>query len=101
MVTPTTRFGLKRPRVRGRRASGPGEEVIIVEDTSQRSYRKLVLADGRVVGAVILGHHADNLAAATSAVRQGLVLDEAARASVQAGDWSALTTRRQPADMAR
>lgn len=79
----------------------PGDEVIVVEDAGQRSYRRLVLADGRVVGAVILGHHPDNLAAATSAVKQRLVLDEAARAFVQAGDWSALAAARQPADAAR
>jgi nitrite reductase (NADH) large subunit len=54
-----------------------------------------------VVGAVILGHHPDNLAAATSAVKQQRVLDEAARAAVQAGDWSVLAAPRQPADMAR
>jgi nitrite reductase (NADH) large subunit len=71
------------------------------ELSGQRSYRKLVLAGGRVVGAVILGHHPDNLAAATSAVKQQRVLDEAARAAVQAGDWSVLAAPRQPADMAR
>jgi nitrite reductase (NADH) large subunit len=85
----------------GRAEPEPGEEVIVVEDASQRSYRRLVLAGGRVMGAVILGHHPENLAAATSAVKQGLVLDEAARASVQAGDWSALAARREPADLAR
>ena len=85
----------------GRAEPEPGEEVVIVEDASQRSYRRLVLADGRVMGAVILGHHPENLAAAMSAVKQQRVLDEAARAAVQAGDWSALAAPRRPADMAR
>jgi len=84
----------------GRAEPEPGEEVIVVEDASQRSYRRLVLADGRVMGAVILGHHPENLAAATSAVKRQRVLDEDARAAVQAGDWSALAAPRQPADMA-
>jgi hypothetical protein len=53
------------------------------------------------MGAVILGHRPDNLAAATSAVKQQRVLDEEARAAVQAGDWSALAAGRQPAEAAR
>jgi NADPH-dependent 2,4-dienoyl-CoA reductase/sulfur reductase-like enzyme/ferredoxin len=77
----------------------PGEEVILIEDAGQRSYRKLVLADGRVVGAVILGHHPESLTAATTAVKRELVLDDEARAAVQAGDWSVLTAVR-PADVA-
>ncbi len=85
----------------GRPEPEPGEEVIIVEDASRRSYRKLVLADRRVTGAVILGHHPENLTAATSAVKQQRVLDEAAGAAVQAGDWSALAAPRQPTDIAR
>jgi nitrite reductase (NADH) large subunit len=76
----------------------PGEEVILVEDAGQRSYRKLVLADGRVVGAVILGHHPESLTAATTAVKRELVLDDEARAAVQAGDWSVLAAVR-PADV--
>jgi hypothetical protein len=59
-----------------------------------------VLADGQVMGAVILGHHPENLAAATTAVKRQLVLDDAARAAVQAGDWSVLAAARQPADVA-
>ncbi|HTX26187.1 MAG TPA: hypothetical protein VME19_04110 [Streptosporangiaceae bacterium] len=63
--------------------------------------RRLVLADGRVVGAVILGHHPENLVAAMSAVKQQRVLDPSARAAGQAGDWSALSGERRPADSAR
>jgi nitrite reductase (NADH) large subunit len=77
----------------------PGEEVILIEEAGQRSYRKLVLADGRVVGAVILGHHPESLTAATTAVKRELVLDDEARAAVQAGDWSVLAAAR-PADVA-
>jgi nitrite reductase (NADH) large subunit len=52
------------------------------------------------MGAVILGHHPENLAAATTAVKRQLVLDDPARAAVQAGDWSVLAAARQPADVA-
>jgi nitrite reductase (NADH) large subunit len=82
----------------GRVEPKPGEEVILVEDAGPRSYRKLVLAEGQVVGAVILGHHPESLTAATTAVKRELVLDDAARAAVRAGDWSVLAAAR-PADV--
>jgi nitrite reductase (NADH) large subunit len=84
----------------GRVEALPGEELVVIEDAGRRSYRRLVLADGQVMGAVILGHHPENLAVATTAVKRQLVLDDAARAAVQAGDWSVLAAARQPADAA-
>jgi NAD(P)H-nitrite reductase large subunit len=41
----------------GRAEPLPGEQVFVTEDASRPSYRRLVLADGQVVGAVVLGHH--------------------------------------------
>ena len=35
---------------------GPREEVIALEDESEGRYRKLVIADGRIVGAILLGY---------------------------------------------
>ena len=78
----------------------PGEELVVIEDAGRRSYRRLVLAGGQVMGAVILGHHPENLAAATTAVKRQLVLDDSAHAAVQAGDWSVLAAARQPAGAA-
>jgi NAD(P)H-nitrite reductase large subunit len=80
----------------GRAEPLPGEEVFVTEDASQPSYRRLVLADGQVVGAVVLGHHPQHLTAATAAVKQQLILGDEARAAIQAGDWSVLTGRSQP-----
>jgi len=80
----------------GRAEPLPGEQVIVTEDASQPSYRRLVLADGQVVGAVVLGHHPQDLPAATAAVKKQLILNDEARAAVQAGDWSVLTGRSQP-----
>jgi NADPH-dependent 2,4-dienoyl-CoA reductase/sulfur reductase-like enzyme/ferredoxin len=77
----------------GRAEPLPGEQVIVTEDASQPSYRRLVLADGQVVGAVVLGHHPQDLTAATAAVKKQLILNDEACAAVQAGDWSALTRR--------
>ncbi len=82
----------------GRAEPNPGEQVIAVEDASGPSYRRLVLADDHVVGTVVLGHHPEDLAAATAAVKQQLALDDADRAAVQADDWSVLTRRRQLAE---
>jgi NAD(P)H-nitrite reductase large subunit len=85
----------------GRAEPKPGEEVVVVEDASRPSYRRLVLAEGQVMGAVVLGHHPEDLTAATAAVKQQLVLGDADRAAVQAGDWSVLTGRRQLAEGVR
>jgi NADPH-dependent 2,4-dienoyl-CoA reductase/sulfur reductase-like enzyme/ferredoxin len=80
----------------GQQEPGPGGAVIVVEDPSVPSYRRLILAADRVVGATVLGRHPLDLAAATSAVNQGLVLDAAARTAAQAGDWSVLAKQPQP-----
>ncbi|HEX6856160.1 MAG TPA: FAD-dependent oxidoreductase [Streptosporangiaceae bacterium] len=82
----------------GQQEPGPGDEVILAGDPGAPSCRRLVLAAQRVVGATVIGHHPLDLAAVTTAVKQGLVLDPAARAAVQAGDWSALASQPQPAD---
>jgi NAD(P)H-nitrite reductase large subunit len=82
----------------GQQEPGPEGEVIIAGDPGAPSCRRLVLAAHRVVGATVVGHHPLDLAAATAAVKQGLVLGPAARAAAQAGDWSALASQREPAD---
>jgi NAD(P)H-nitrite reductase large subunit len=81
----------------GRLEPGPREQAIVTEDAGE--YRRLVLVDGRIVGAVLLGHHPQDLAAATAAVKSQMLLDDETRAAVQAGDWPALT--RRPAAPAR
>jgi nitrite reductase (NADH) large subunit len=80
----------------GRAEPLPGEQVFVTEDASQPSYRRLVLADGQIVGAVVLGHHPQDLTAATAAVKKQLILGDEAHAAVQAGDWSVLTGRSAP-----
>ena len=37
-------------------AESPGDEVIALEADGGRRYRKLVVAEGRIVGAILLGH---------------------------------------------
>ncbi|MFE2959298.1 FAD-dependent oxidoreductase [Nocardia tengchongensis] len=66
------------------------DEVIVVDDSPRRSYRRLVLAQGRVAGAIVLGHHPSDVAAAQQAVRVRKPIAPAARNALQRGDWSAL-----------
>ena len=47
-----------------------GDEVIVVERAAPASYRRLVLSEGRAVGAVILGSHPADRVAAQVVVRQ-------------------------------
>jgi NAD(P)H-nitrite reductase large subunit len=82
----------------GRVEPETGDELIVVEDARRSSYRRLILSNGVVVGALIIGHHPEDLAAATAAVKKQLQLDAAARAALRAGDWRSLKpTSRVPA----
>ena len=54
------------------------------------SYRRLVLARDRVIGAVILGHHPQDVASAQKAVQNGITLGAAAQRDLHSGDWSVL-----------
>jgi nitrite reductase (NADH) large subunit len=51
-------------------AAGPDEEVIALEDASGQRYRKLVISDGRIVGAILLGY-TQEVAAVRTAVTRG------------------------------
>ncbi|MFG1793136.1 FAD-dependent oxidoreductase [Nocardia sp. NPDC049149] len=64
------------------------DEVIIID--RPHSYRRLILSQGRAVGATVLGHHPADLAVAQQAVRNHIVVPLAARAALHAGDWSVL-----------
>jgi nitrite reductase (NADH) large subunit len=65
---------------------GPEEEVITLEDVAESRYRKLVVSDGRVVGAILLGYGVE-APAVVRAVKDGTDvtpwLDR-----LRAGDWS-------------
>jgi NAD(P)H-nitrite reductase large subunit len=64
------------------------DEVIVQEDESALRYGKLVVSEGRIVGAILLGYSRE-VAPVTSAVKQewdvGPVLDD-----LRAGRWEAL-----------
>lgn len=68
----------------------PSDEVIVIDRPAVPSYRRLVLSEGRAVGATVLGHHPSDLAAARKAVRNRITVDAAQRAALWSGDWSVL-----------
>lgn len=74
----------------GRVVPEPGDEVFTEDLPAVPSYRRLLVADGVVVGVLVLGPHPEFLAAATTAVKRGLRLDDAVRARVRAGEWLAV-----------
>jgi NAD(P)H-nitrite reductase large subunit len=70
----------------GRFEAAPGEEEIVLEDTAESRYRKLVVADGRIVGAILLGY-AVEAPAVVRAVKDGQDVSSALD-RLRAGDWS-------------
>ena len=69
----------------------PHDQVIVVDRPAVPSYRLLVLSDDRVIGAVILGHHPEDLASAQKAVRNRITLGAAAQWTLRAGNGSVLS----------
>ncbi len=72
----------------GRFAEEEGEEVVALEDSQEHSYRKLVIAEGRVVGAILIARQGD-APLVTEAVKEARdvsgVLEELRR-----GEWGVL-----------
>jgi nitrite reductase (NADH) large subunit len=65
-----------------------GGQQIVLQDQSGRSYRKLVLRDGRLVGAIIIGYP-ELFDPITDAVMAGMEVGAHLKA-LQAGDWAVL-----------
>jgi NAD(P)H-nitrite reductase large subunit len=79
----------------GRFEPEEGDEVIALEDAVDHRYRKLVLRDGAIVGAILFGYplEAPGVAAAMKARRDlSAQLD-----ALRAGDWSVFVE--QPGDV--
>ena len=68
-------------------AAGSHEEEIALEDASGR-YRKLVVADGRIVGAILLGFSKEVAAVRTAITRGFDVTHQLARAARRAAGTS-------------
>ena len=72
----------------GRFETEPGDEEIVLEDEAAGRYRKLVIADGKIAGAILLGSGVDASPVVTAVKRgydvRGLMGD------LRAGRWDAL-----------
>jgi nitrite reductase (NADH) large subunit len=64
------------------------EIVIALEDTESHRYRKLVITQGKIVGAILLGYPLD-APAVTAAIKQGVDVSGCIE-TLRAGNWSVL-----------
>ncbi|HVB90928.1 MAG TPA: FAD-dependent oxidoreductase [Acidimicrobiales bacterium] len=74
----------------GRIEPDPGDELIVVENPAEQSYRRLVISGGRVVGGLVLGHHPEDFSAILAATKKEADIDASTVASLRNGDWSVL-----------
>jgi NADPH-dependent 2,4-dienoyl-CoA reductase/sulfur reductase-like enzyme/ferredoxin len=75
----------------GRVEASPTDEVIVVDRPGVPSYRRLLISEGRAVGATVLGHHPADVTTAQKAVRNRARVRPDAYAALRSGDWSVLT----------
>ncbi len=66
----------------------PDDEVVVQEDETELRYGKLVISEGQIIGAILLGYSKE-VAYITSAVKQGWDVTPALDA-LRAGRWDAL-----------
>jgi nitrite reductase (NADH) large subunit len=76
----------------GRFATETGDEAVVDEnpDPAFPSYRRLVISKRRVVGAVVMGEHPEDVAAVTAAVKKRTELGDAQLSALRRGDWRVL-----------
>jgi NADPH-dependent 2,4-dienoyl-CoA reductase/sulfur reductase-like enzyme/ferredoxin len=67
-----------------------GDELIVIENPAEQSYRRMVISEGRVVGGLVLGNHPEDFSAMLAAVKKQTIIGDAAVASLRNGDWSVL-----------
>jgi nitrite reductase (NADH) large subunit len=90
VVTPVTILkvvGIELTSIGRFEAAGSHEEEIALEDASGR-YRKLVVADGRIVGAILLGYSKE-VAAVRTAITRGSDVSRQLDA-LRAGQWDGI-----------
>lgn len=66
-----------------------GEMVIALEDSVEQRYRKLIIADGKIVGAILLGY--PQVAPGVTAAVKAQTDITPYLTALQAGDWEALS----------
>ncbi len=71
--------------------TGANQELVIaLEESSQHRYRKLIVADGKIVGAILLGYPLE-APGVTAAIKQQMNVTTHLTA-LQAGDWQVFST---------
>lgn len=78
----------------GKVTPSPTDEVIVIDRPARLSYRRLILSQGRVVGATVLGHHPADVTAAQKAVKGRVQVSPSALNALRAGNWSVLAGER-------
>jgi nitrite reductase (NADH) large subunit len=78
----------------GRFTEETGDTVVRLEDAVAHTYRKLVIADGRIVGAILVGGQQD-APHVTRAVKERLDVS-ALTADLERGEWDGLATAPPP-----
>ncbi len=76
----------------------PDELVIALEDAPAYRYRKLVIAEGKIIGAILLGYPED-APAVLEAIREAKVVRSIIPA-LKAGNWTVLNDAEQPLPIA-
>jgi nitrite reductase (NADH) large subunit len=79
----------------GRFQQQDGDVVIVIEDSGEHSYRKLVIADGRIVGAILIARQQD-APHVTSAVKEQRDVSALVPA-LERGEWDVLAEQPVPA----
>jgi NAD(P)H-nitrite reductase large subunit len=75
----------------GRFEEAEGDTVIIPDESFEPSYRKLVIApDQTVAGMIVLGHHPEDISAATAAVKKRVVVPHSWLYDLRQGNWKVL-----------
>jgi nitrite reductase (NADH) large subunit len=72
----------------GRIEGQEGDTLVVLEDPDQHSYRKLVIARGKIVGAILIARQQD-VPGVTAAARDGRDIS-ALIEQLEAGDWGCL-----------
>jgi nitrite reductase (NADH) large subunit len=74
----------------GRVEASPDDHVVVDDRPGVPSYRRLLISDGRAVGATVLGHHPTDVTAAQKAVRNRARVSPSAWRALRSGDWNVL-----------
>ena len=69
---------------------GADDELVVIDNPSRQSYRRMVISDRRLVGGLVLGHHPEDFSAILAAVKKGTYMGDASLAALRGGDLSVL-----------